>query len=239
VRDLVDPVVDESLARFVVDSHTQAAMNMSSSEGNGDHHYAMHHDPASRILQQEALRKYIHYAKRIRPELSQMDVDKIAKVYAQVRKESITSAALPITVRHLESIVRMAEAHARMHLRTHVRTDDIDLALRVLLDSFIQAQKHSVMGHLRKAFARYVQYKRDADELVLYVLNDLVKETLKFEAAKLRRDDERVGQVTVRTHDLRVRAKEVNVHDLQPFFGSAQFRAAGYRLVGEDIIKDL
>jgi DNA replication licensing factor MCM2 len=55
-----------------------------------------------------------------------------------------------MTVRHLESILRMAEAHARMHLRDYVRSDDIDMAIRVMLESFISAQKFSVMKNLRK-----------------------------------------------------------------------------------------
>ena len=37
--------------------------------------------------------------------------------------------------------MRMSEAHARMHLRDHVRDDDVDMAIRMTLESFIQAQK--------------------------------------------------------------------------------------------------
>lgn len=48
---------------------------------------------------------------------------------------------VPIAVRHIESIMRMAEASARMHLREHVREDDIDMAIKVVLSSFLQAQK--------------------------------------------------------------------------------------------------
>ena len=70
------------------------------------------------------------------------------------------SGSIPITVRHIESIVRMSEAHAKMHLRDYVRSDDIDLAIRVMLESFIQSQKYSVMNHLKKAFAKYISYKR-------------------------------------------------------------------------------
>lgn len=36
---------------------------------------------------------------------------------------------MPITVRHLESIIRMAEAYAKMHLRDYVNDDDIDTSL--------------------------------------------------------------------------------------------------------------
>lgn len=50
-------------------------------------------------------------------------------------------SGVPIAVRHIESIMRMAEASARMHLREHVREDDIDMAIKVVLSSFLQAQK--------------------------------------------------------------------------------------------------
>jgi DNA replication licensing factor MCM2 len=103
------------------------------------------------VLPQDVLKKYILYAKsRIRPELSRMDVDKISRLYADLRRESMQSGSIPITVRHIESIVRMSEAHAKMHLRDYVRADDIDLAIRVMLESFIQSQKYSVMNHLKK-----------------------------------------------------------------------------------------
>jgi DNA replicative helicase MCM subunit Mcm2 (Cdc46/Mcm family) len=57
---------------------------------------------------------------------------------------------VPITVRHVESIVRMSEAHARMHLRDFVREDDVNVAIRVALESFINAQKYSISRSLRK-----------------------------------------------------------------------------------------
>lgn len=38
-------------------------------------------------------------------------------------------AAVP-QVRHLESMIRMSEARAAMHLREHVNDDDIDCAIR-------------------------------------------------------------------------------------------------------------
>lgn len=47
------------------------------------------------------------------------------------------SGGLHIAVRHLESVIRMAEAHARMHLREIVRNDDVDMAISVMMNSFI------------------------------------------------------------------------------------------------------
>lgn len=40
------------------------------------------------------------------------------------------SHGMPIAVRHLESIIRMSEAHAAMHLRQYVNDDDVDTAIR-------------------------------------------------------------------------------------------------------------
>lgn len=57
---------------------------------------------------------------------------------------------MPIAVRHLESMIRMSEAHARMHLRRYVSQEDVDMAIRVLLDSFISTQKFGVQKALQK-----------------------------------------------------------------------------------------
>ena len=45
-------------------------------------------------IPQDLLRKYVAHAKRVcRPKLHQADLDKIAKVYAELRKESMVRTA--------------------------------------------------------------------------------------------------------------------------------------------------
>lgn len=56
---------------------------------------------------------------------------------------------LSIAVRHIESIIRMSEAHARMHLRELVRDEDVNVAISVMLEGFIQSQKFSVAKSIR------------------------------------------------------------------------------------------
>lgn len=63
---------------------------------------------------------------------------------------SQATGSIPITVRHIESMIRMAEAHAKMHLRDYVLEDDVNMAIRVMLESFIDTQKFSVMRSMRK-----------------------------------------------------------------------------------------
>jgi DNA replication licensing factor MCM2 len=99
--------------------------------------------PDAGLLNQDILRKYILYAKlNVFPKLQQVDQDmvrtfftplcfdlglQIAKLYGELRRESMATGSIPITVRHIESIIRMAEAHARMHLRDFVRDDDVNM----------------------------------------------------------------------------------------------------------------
>ena len=53
--------------------------------------------------------------------------------------------SVPITVRHIESMIRLAEANAKMHLREYVHEDDVNMAIRVVLESFVDTQKYSVV----------------------------------------------------------------------------------------------
>ncbi len=47
------------------------------------------------------------------------------------------SQGMPIAVRHLESIIRMSEAHAAMHLREYVQEQDVDTAIRCACCSMV------------------------------------------------------------------------------------------------------
>ncbi len=103
------------------------------------------------IIPQELLKKYMIYSKeKVHPRLNHMDQDKISRMYADLRRESMMTGSIPITVRHIESIIRISEAHARIHLREYVNEDDVNMAIRVILESFIDTQKYSIMKTMRK-----------------------------------------------------------------------------------------
>ncbi len=119
VRDTVDAVQDEYLARFVVNSHIRHHPN----ENVSDHQvYIASSIPIFSISQklltrlfsiqeesapvdindtnlagvekipQDLLRKYITYAReKIHPKLHQIDQDKIARMYSDLRRESMVS----------------------------------------------------------------------------------------------------------------------------------------------------
>lgn len=90
------------------------------------------------MIDQERLKKYIMYARRyVHPKLNEIDKEKVTQFYADIRRESSLVGGIPIGVRHIESVLRMSEAHAKMHLRDYVRADDIDQAIDMLLESFL------------------------------------------------------------------------------------------------------
>lgn len=45
-------------------------------------------------------------------------------------QEAAITHGMPVAVRHLESVVRMSEASARMHLRDYVADQDINTAIK-------------------------------------------------------------------------------------------------------------
>nr|AAM28219.1 DNA replication licensing factor [Danio rerio] len=223
VRDTVDPVQDEMLARFVVGSHIKH--HPSNKEGGvaGLEEVVLPNTFDVPPIPQELLRKYIIYAKeRVRPKLNQMDQDKVARIYSDLRKESMATGSIPITVRHIESMIRMAEAHARMHLRDYVLEDDVNMAIRVMLESFIDTQKFSVMRSMRKTFARYLAFRRDNNELLLFILKQLVSEQVSYQRNRYGAQQD---TIEIAEKDLVDKARQINIHSLSAFYDSDLFRS--------------
>jgi replicative DNA helicase Mcm len=79
-------------------------------------------------------KKYIAYAKRFNPTLTRETIDFIKKFYVDMRKKA-TEKVIPITARQLEAIQRLAEARARIQLKTQVDVDDAKRAVLVMCKS--------------------------------------------------------------------------------------------------------
>lgn len=54
------------------------------------------------------------------PELRTNDESMLAQFYSEIRQVSVSGGGIPMTVRHLESVMRMACANARMRLSPYV-----------------------------------------------------------------------------------------------------------------------
>lgn len=139
-------------------------------------------DPASeKPLPQAMLRQFLLYAKSYcYPRIVNIDADVIAKLYTELRQES-KHGGIAITVRHMESVIRLSEAHARLHLRDFVRDDDVLAAIALFLRCYMQTQKYSMRRAIEKRFRRYLEAEKEVLPLIQHHLHMAVQAARQFE----------------------------------------------------------
>ncbi|KAK9389244.1 MCM2/3/5 family-domain-containing protein [Lipomyces mesembrius] len=88
------------------------------------------------VLSIPFIKKYVHYAKtRIKPVLSKHAADYIVATYAGLRNDELSAnqrKTSPITARTLETLIRLATAHAKSRLSMRVETKDAKVAEHIL-----------------------------------------------------------------------------------------------------------
>jgi len=229
VRDHVDNVRDEMLADFVVTNHMKCHPKATEED------IKMYTEYMKKIqgktdeeqISQDLLRKYIIYAKRnCNPDLSKINREKISSFYADLRQKSMEGGGIPIAVRHIESLLRMAEARAKLHLRDVVNERDVDVAIQTLLESFIDSQKFAVKKRLEKQFQRYLTKNTDTNSLLMHVLQKQVR------ALQWYRGDasDELNDIELDFKEFEARARELEITKLNEFFKSSQFSRAGFVL---------
>ena len=94
-----------------------------------------------------------------------------------------------------------------MRLSEHVQSNDIDLAIQVTVGSFISAQKVSITKQLERGFRKYVHQAQDSEELLVFLLGQLVKERYRLELVRL--NGAAPSRVDVKVAELEERAKDL------------------------------
>ncbi|MGQ0798090.1 MAG: MCM2/3/5 family DNA replication licensing factor, partial [Methanobacteriota archaeon] len=90
-------------------------------------------EPYTPYFAPDFLRKYVAYAKRILPVLSDEAMEVLKKKYLDIRKTGeAAGSSVPITPRQLEAIIRLSEAGARLRLSETVDIEDADRAVRIV-----------------------------------------------------------------------------------------------------------
>jgi len=100
-----------------------------------EHILALHRSkvsPETAPFAPDFLRKYISFAKRITPVLSPEAVIELRDFYLKMRSKGGEEAAVAITPRQLEALVRISEARARAFLRDTVTVEDAKSAIRIM-----------------------------------------------------------------------------------------------------------
>ena len=145
IRDEIRVEDDERIARHMLKTRTKGvseskveeSLELNPTEGQEDQIFATGVDDTEHLTI-EFLRKFIAYAKRnIHPDLNEDAKARLLEYYTDERQsfsredQTGESEVIPITPRALEALIRLTEAHARMHLREVATADDADVALAV------------------------------------------------------------------------------------------------------------
>ena len=122
LRDVPDKDLDAKMSKHILDIHRMA------------------HAPVETPIPPELLRKYISYAKRINPVLTEEAAKRLQEFYLEMRSRSGEGGDSPIaiTARQLEALIRIAEARARAALREKVLVEDAEAAIAIMRKSLEQ-----------------------------------------------------------------------------------------------------
>ncbi|TRY82795.1 hypothetical protein DNTS_025566 [Danionella cerebrum] len=118
-------VTDYAIARRILDLHSRI-------ENSVDRVYSL-----------DEIRRYLLFARQFKPKISKESEEFIVEQYKRLRQRDgsgVTKSAWRITVRQLESLIRLSESMARMHCSDEVQPKHVKEAFRLLNKSIIRVE---------------------------------------------------------------------------------------------------
>ncbi|PKK28759.1 minichromosome maintenance complex component 6, partial [Columba livia] len=123
--DECNEVTDYAIARRIVDLHSRIE------------------ESVDRVYSLDDIRRYLLFARQFKPKISKESEDFIVEQYKRLRQRDgsgVTKSSWRITVRQLESMIRLSEAMARMHCCDEVHPKHVKEAFRLLNKSIIRVE---------------------------------------------------------------------------------------------------
>jgi replicative DNA helicase Mcm len=115
LRDVPNKEEDGKMSRHILEIHRRGA------------------SPVEPQVDPELLRKYVSFAKGIKPVLTDEALKQLGDFYLAMRSASESEdSPVAITARQLESLVRISEARARVALRKEVTAEDAGAAIAIM-----------------------------------------------------------------------------------------------------------
>ncbi|UCE10392.1 MAG: minichromosome maintenance protein MCM [Candidatus Thorarchaeota archaeon] len=162
--DTVEATKDRELAKFILGMHRRQPMQSATTP----------------TISSEFLKKYIGYANRyVIPQLSAEASEVIENFYVDLRKTAEGGVApVPITARQLESLVRLAEARARMALRSKVTKEDAQASVRLMEESLRMVALDRITGKIDidQLVSKMSAAQRSSSDKVLTAMKNLEEE---------------------------------------------------------------
>uniref|UniRef100_A0A8C4ZVQ7 DNA replication licensing factor MCM6 n=1 Tax=Gadus morhua TaxID=8049 RepID=A0A8C4ZVQ7_GADMO len=124
--DDCNEVTDYAIARRIVDLHSRVE------------------DSVDRLYSLDEIRRYLLFARQFKPKISSESEEFIVEQYKHLRQRDssggVSKSAWRITVRQLESMIRLSEGMARMHCCDEVQPKHVKEAFRLLNKSIIRVE---------------------------------------------------------------------------------------------------
>ncbi|CAH9086694.1 unnamed protein product [Cuscuta epithymum] len=141
VKDIRMYSQDKTIAKHIINVHSSAGASMGDPRNSKEDNW---------------LKRYIHYCRTMcHPRLSESAASMLQESYVRIRQdmrrqanESGEAAAIPITVRQLEAIVRLSEALAKMRLSHVANENHVTEAIRLFNNSTMDAAKSGINQHI-------------------------------------------------------------------------------------------
>jgi replicative DNA helicase Mcm len=167
IRDKPNPEIDGNVADHILESHRigekaekarQSYLRPTEIEGS--------HTPK---IAPKMLAKYILYAKRVTPVMTDEAMALLKEYYLCVRMSSNDGRAVPITPRQLEALVRLAEASARTRLSPDVYIEDAERAVEI----FKEYMNRVVVNDIDRILTGVSSSQRDQVRALLEIVRSL------------------------------------------------------------------
>ncbi|KAG7251503.1 hypothetical protein CRUP_003913, partial [Coryphaenoides rupestris] len=124
--DDCNEVTDYAIARRIVDLHSRVEQSV------------------DRLYTLDEIRRYLLFARQFKPKISGESEEFIVEQYKRLRQRDtsggVSKSAWRITVRQLESMIRLSEGMARMHCCDEVQPKHVKEAFRLLNKSIIRVE---------------------------------------------------------------------------------------------------
>ncbi|XP_065606364.1 DNA replication licensing factor MCM6 [Cyrtonyx montezumae] len=144
--DECNEVTDYAIARRIVDLHARVE------------------ESVDRVYSLDDIRRYLLFARQFKPKISKESEDFIVEQYKRLRQRDgsgVTKSSWRITVRQLESMIRLSEAMARMHCCDEVHPKHVKEAFRLLNKSIIRVETPDI--NLDQEDEQEMEYQEDQD----------------------------------------------------------------------------
>lgn len=171
MTDEPDEAKDKRLVEHILQSHQFGEMAERMRNVSAEYSKEALEAKATRIIPEidpDLLRKYIAYARKtVYPVLTDEAKNRIEEFYLSLRAKAKDNSPVPITARQLESIVRLAEASARVRLSDRIELEDVDRVIEIMKRSLMQIALDPETGEIDIDLAYSGTSKRQRDRIMV------------------------------------------------------------------------